>query len=822
MLRKIRLAAALLFFTMITLLFLDFTGTVHGWFGWMAKIQFLPAVLALNVGVVIALVLLTLLLGRVYCSVICPLGVFQDIISWVSGKVKKNRFRYSPALSWLRYGVLAVFVVALVAGVVSLAALIAPYSAYGRIISNLLTPLYQWGNNVLALWAERVDSYAFYSVDVWMKGLSTFAVAVGTVIVLFILAWRGGRTYCNTICPVGTVLGLLSRYSYFKPVIDTSKCNGCGLCALVALLIFQILTPDEALSGFSNSVVIMMVGLFVVGGAIFQTGLAKMISSHILKLAGKSELKLFLLVMLVTSAIGAFVSNTGTVALMLPIVVSLAVSANMNPSRLLMPLAFASSMGGMMTLIGTPPNLVIQNALTSAGFPPLSFFSFFPVGIICVAVGTLVLLPLSKWFLSKRGKNGEDNVHSGKSLKQLVKEYGLSSNLFRLRVVGDSRLHGKTIIELDIRRKYGLNILEVRRGDMSQHRFLKTITQKLADPGTVLQKEDILYVTGDFEKIKLFAEDYLLEMLDEHTTEEAKNSANSLDFYDIGIAEIVLMPSSNLINQTIKGAGFRDKFNVNVLGIRRKKEYLLQDLGNERIHSGDVLLVQGTWNNIARLSKEDADWVVLGQPLAEAAKVTLDYKAPVAAVIMVLMVAMMVFDFIPVAPVTAVMIAGILMVLTGCFRNVEAAYKTINWESIVLIAAMLPMSLALEKTGASEYISNSLVSELGTYGPLALMAGIYFTTSLMTMFISNTATAVLLAPIAMQSATQIGVSPVPFLFAVTLGASMCFASPFSTPPNALVMPAGQYTFMDYVKVGLPLQIIMGIVMVLVLPLLFPF
>lgn len=231
MLRKIRLAAALLFFTMITLLFLDFTGTVHGWFGWMAKIQFLPAVLALNVGVVIALVLLTLLLGRVYCSVICPLGVFQDIISWVSGKVKKNRFRYSPALSWLRYGVLAVFVVALVAGAVSLAALIAPYSAYGRIVSNLLTPLYQWGNNVLVLWAERVDSYAFYSVDVWMKGLSTFAVAVGTVIVLFILAWRGGRTYCNTICPVGTVLGFLSRYSYFKPVIDTSKCNGCGLCA---------------------------------------------------------------------------------------------------------------------------------------------------------------------------------------------------------------------------------------------------------------------------------------------------------------------------------------------------------------------------------------------------------------------------------------------------------------------------------------------------------------------------------------------------------------------------------------------------------------
>ena len=189
---------------------------------------------------------------------------------------------------------------------------------------------------------------------------------------------------------------------------------------------------------------------------------------------------------------------------------------------------------------------------------------------------------------------------------------------------------------------------------------------------------------------------------------------------------------------------------------------------------------------------------------------------------MLLMVCMMVFDFIPIAPVTAVMIAGILMILTGCIRNMEAAYKTINWESIVLIAGMLPMSLALEKTGTSNYISTTLVNGLGEYGPTALLAGIYFTTSLMTMFISNTATAVLLAPIALHSAVQLGVSPYPFLFAVTLGASMCFASPFSTPPNALVMNPGKYTFMDYIKVGLPLQVILGVIMIFVLPLLFPF
>lgn len=565
----------------------------------------------------------------------------------------------------------------------------------------------------------------------------------------------------------------------------------------------------------------MMIGLFVVGGAIFQTGLAKIISSRILKLAGKSETRLFLLVILATAAIGAFVSNTGTVALMLPIVVSLAMSAGMNPSRLLMPLAFASSMGGMMTLIGTPPNLVIQDTLTAAGYEPLSFFSFLPVGLVCLLVGIIVLMPLSKLFLSGRKKR-EDDAKSGKSLKQLVNEYGLSHNLFRLLVTETSKLAGSTVIELDIRRKYGLNILEIRRGDLSRHRFLKTIAQKLASPDAVLQANDILYVTGDFNRVKEFADEYAVSILDGHATEETNRNENSLDFYDIGIAEIVLMPTSLLINRTVKEIGFRDKYNVNVLGIRRQRDYLLRDLGDKRVHSGDVLLVQGTWNNIARLGRDGTDWVVLGQPLAEAAKVTLDYKAPVAAAIMLLMIVMMVFDFIPVAPVTSVMIAGILMVLTGCFRNVEAAYKTINWESVVLIAAMLPMSLALEKTGASASISNALVSGLGSYGAFALLAGIYFTTSLLTMFISNTATAVLLAPIALHSAEQLGINPVPFLFAVAVGASMCFASPFSTPPNALVMPAGQYTFMDYVKVGLPLQIIMGIVMVFVLPLLFPF
>ena len=594
-----------------------------------------------------------------------------------------------------------------------------------------------------------------------------------------------------------------------------------ALCALLALLLCQILTPAEALSGFSNSTVIMMIGLFIVGGGIFQTGLAKMIGSKVMTLAGNSELRLFLLVMIVTSAIGMFVSNTGTVALMLPIVVSMAAAAGTSSRRLLMPLAFASSMGGMMTLIGTPPNLIVSDTLANEGFEPLGFFSFLPVGLVTLVVGILYLLPATRMLSAKDKSKGKEKA--GKSLKELVNEYGVTDNLFRVHVKDeDSKAIGRTVVDLNIYREYGINVLELRRST-GPNRFVRSVSQQLASSDLVIGQGDVLYLSGQPEQIKRFAEDYTLRLLDRHTDEVEGSSANpSLDFFDIGVAEILIMPTSSMINRTVIEAGFRSKFGVNVLGIRRKKDYILKDLGTQKMLDGDVLLVQGAWKDIARMKNESTNWVVLGEPLEAAAKVTLDYKAPIAALIMIAMIVMMVVDGIPVAPVTSVLLAAVLMVITGCVRSVEAAYKTINWQTIVLFAAMLPMSIALEKTGVSEMISGAIVTGLGGSGPRLLMAGIYAATSVMTIFISNTVTAVLMAPIALQCAVQIGVSPVPFMFAVTVAASMCFASPFSTPPNALVMSAGQYTFMDYVKVGLPLQILMGVVMVIVLPLLFPF
>lgn len=588
---------------------------------------------------------------------------------------------------------------------------------------------------------------------------------------------------------------------------------------LMVLMLTDILSPSEALSGFSNSVVIMMIGLFVVGGGIFQTGLAKMASGKLLKLGGGSETRLLIMIMLVTSLIGGFVSNTGTVAVMLPIVVSLAFSAEINPGRLLMPLAFASSLGGMLTLIGTPPNLVIQETLINAGYERLSFFAFLPIGLVCLATGIIAILFLRRFLPSN--EEGGAGKQGGRSLRELAKQYRLTQNLYRIQVGADSSIRSKTLRELDIPAKFEVNVIEIRRKMSAKNQFFKTINQEIAGPETVIEEDDILYVNGSFERAAEFAETYGLIMLDQRAPELRKRAEESqYATTDVGIAEVMLTPSSRLIGHLVKHSGFREKYRVNILGIQRKEQYLLHHLKEEKMRFGDALLVQGTWKDIALLAAEQTDVVVVGQPVEESRKLTMDHKAPIAAGIMLLMVILLVTEWIP--AVASVMVAAVLMVVFGCVRNMEEAYKTVNWESIVLIGGMIPMSIAIEKTGAATLVSDMLVHSLGSYGPLALLAGVYFTTSLLTMFISNTACAVLFAPIALSAAIQMGASPYPFLFAVSIGASMCFASPFSTPPNALVMSAGRYKFSHYVKVGLPLQLVIGLVMMAVLPMFFPF
>lgn len=579
-----------------------------------------------------------------------------------------------------------------------------------------------------------------------------------------------------------------------------------ALSALAVLMVAGVLSPTEALAGFSSSVVIMMAGLFVVGGAIFQTGLARETGKRMMGLAQGNETRAFLLVMLTTSVIGAFVSNTGTVALMMPIIVSMAAQAGFSSGRMLMPLAFAGSLGGMLTLIGTPPNLVINEALIEGGYEGLSFFSFLPVGLIVIAIGVVYLLPLSKTLVRKQ--RAKRDTEADKSLNDLVEEYQLADGLRRYYVPAGSGMVGRMVSELAVKTRHGVTILEIRNEENTALGMVRNVSQSIVTGDTVIGKGDILYLVGRKEGMEELEREWGLERM----------KGATIDFYDIGIAELVLLPSSKLVGATISESRPREQYGLTVLGIRRGEEYIYDDLGEKHLHGGDVLLVQAQWEDLLALDNELDNWVVMGRPDKSISKVTLDYKAPMAALIMLLMVVVMVMGWAE--PVTAVIVAALLTVLTGCFRKVEDAYKTINWESLVLIAAMMPMSTALEKTGVSAMVSAQLVGVLGEAGPYALLAGIYFTTSLLTMFISNTATAVLMAPIAFTAAQQTGVSPYAFLLAVTLGASMCFASPFSTPPNALVMKAGHYTFMDYFRIGLPLQVIIGVAMTFLLPMLF--
>jgi len=588
--------------------------------------------------------------------------------------------------------------------------------------------------------------------------------------------------------------------------------------ALSLLVILGIINTNEALAGFSSSVVIMMIGLFVVGGAIFQTGLAKIASGKLLELSGSNETRLLLTVMLSASLIGAFVSNTGTVAVMLPVVVSLAARAGVHSGKLLMPLAFASSLGGMLTLIGTPPNMVISETLEKGGYEPLKFFSFTPIGLICLAAGTILIALFSKWLLRDKDQ-GSGKKRKQRSLSELAEQYSLGNNLYRLQVSEESSMIQKTLKELSIAEQYHVHIHEVRRRQSKKNPFFKSIDVELAGPNTTVNVNDLLYATGEYEDIITFSEAKGLLLLAEDKVErEGGAELEGLATPQIGIAEVLIPSNSKHINQLVKHSGFRESYHVNILGIQRKGKYLLQELKEEKIKAGDALLIQGEWKHISRLALEHEDVVVVGQPAEAASKIPLSHKAPIAAVIMLLMIVAMIINVVP--AVVCVMVAAILMVVTGCLPNMEAAYKTVNWESIVLIGAMIPMSTAIEKTGAAAMLSEGLVNSIGGFGPLALLAGIYFATSFMTLFISNTACAVLFAPIALAAALSMDVNPVPYLFAVSIGASMCFAVPFSTPPNALVMSAGKYKFMDYVKVGLPVQVLLGVVMTLTLPLVF--
>lgn len=335
----------------------------------------------------------------------------------------------------------------------------------------------------------------------------------------------------------------------------------------------------------------------------------------------------------------------------------------------------------------------------------------------------------------------------------------------------------------------------------------------MAGPESVITAGDILYVQGAFDQVNKFVFDFQLDYAPQREREQLVSRK-------IGIVEVLLTPDSGLVDQTIIETGFRKKYNLNVIGINRRGEYLLKDISRVRLRIGDALLVQGYWEDLEFLSQDTRDVVVVGKPGEFASIASASGKAPVALLTLTGMIVLMVFDILP--PVIAVLLAAVTMIFTGCLRNMDDVYSHIKWESLVLIAAMLPMGTALEKSGGMSLIAASLTETLGNYGPLAVLSGIYVTTAVVGQFMSNTATAVLLAPIAVNAAIELGVNPLPFAMAVASAAGMPFANPVASPTNALVMTAGGFKYSDFLKIGIPLMVIMFIVMIIVIPVIYPF
>jgi di/tricarboxylate transporter len=592
-------------------------------------------------------------------------------------------------------------------------------------------------------------------------------------------------------------------------ISDKLRLDVTALLAMVALTLTGILTPAEAVAGFGDTTVILIAALFVVGEGLVQTGVAAALGRWLGLRAGTNELRILVLTMVVVAPLSAFISSTGTVAILLPVVVSLARRAGISPSKLLIPMAYAALIGGMLTLIGTPPNIVASEARVAAGREPFDFFAFTPIGLIVLAVSIGFLALFGRRLLPARAAVGDPGARSGPSLAELISAYGLPGTLVRLQVGSTSALAGRTPAESGLRRSYEATIVALKPGAGG--------AERLVTPATRLAVGDQLQIQVPEElRDRLSAELDLLPV-----GEAAPNGALAPGLF---VVEVALTPRSAFIGRTIAERQIRTAYGVTVLGMQRLGRPFAGDLADEPLRFGDTLLVAGTAEAFAPLLSEQrffGDFVVAAIPreLEEFAAARIAPQAPIAVAIVLAMLVFMATGWLP--TVTAALVAALALLLSGCV-GLATVYRRMSWESLVLIAAMLPMATALQKTGGAALIAEGLASSLGAYGPLALLVGIFLLTSVLSQFISNTATAVLMMPIAIAAANQVGVAPEPLLMTAAIAASTAFSTPIASPVNTLVLTPGDYRFVDYARAGVPLQVLVLVICVLVVPLLFPF
>ncbi|MTC35944.1 SLC13 family permease [Providencia alcalifaciens] len=580
-----------------------------------------------------------------------------------------------------------------------------------------------------------------------------------------------------------------------------------ALLVIVAFVLSDTLTLQQATAGFADPNVLLIAALFVIGDGLVRTGIAYQMGEWLVRVAGSSESKMLVFLMMTVAGLGAFMSSTGVVAIFIPVVLSVAARMKTSPSRLMMPLGFAGLISGMMTLVATPPNMVVNSELVREGLPSFQFFSITPIGLLILLAGIGYMWLTRRWL----GSNEPDKqpVKYQRSFRDLIRDYKLAGRARRLSIRKGSSLIGHTLDELHLRSRYGANVVGIERW----RKFRRVMVS--ATGGTELRERDVLLidisVTDD--ELRQFCSEQLLEPMilrGDYFSEQSR---------DVGMAEVSMNPDSELLGRSLREIKFRTRYGLNVVGIRRDGKALDGKLVDEPLRLGDILLVIGDWKLIRILSTKPRNFIVLNLAAEVEAVAPAASQAPHALFCLALMVAMMVTNEIP--NFIAALIACLLM---GKFRciDMESAYKSIHWPSIILIVGMMPFAIALQETGGIALAVDALMKVAGGLGPHVMLVCLFILCATIGLFISNTATAVLMAPIAIAAARQMEVSPLPFAMVIGIAASAAFMTPVSSPVNTLVLGPGGYKFADFLKMGVPFTIIVMFISVAVIPILFPF
>lgn len=608
----------------------------------------------------------------------------------------------------------------------------------------------------------------------------------------------------------GELIWVLSLLAIAVVLFATGKVrmDAIALMVIVAFVLSGTLTLNEAFSGFSDPNVILIAALFIIGDGLVRTGVATKMGAWLVSVAGNSETKMLIYLMLTVAGLGAFMSSTGVVAIFIPVVLSVSARMNTSPSRLMMPLSFAGLISGMMTLVATPPNLVVNSELLREGLHGFSFFSVTPIGLVVLILGIVYMLAVRFMLKTDNGDSARDG-RKRSTFRDLIREYHLTGRARRLAIRPGSPMIGQRLDDLKLRERYCANVIGVERW----RRFRRVIVN--VNGVSEFRARDVLLIDMSASDVDLrqFCGEQMLEPMvlrGEYFADQA---------LDVGMAEVALIPDSEMIGKTVREIAFRTRFGLNIVGMKRDGKAMDGSVVDEPLQLGVILLVVGNWRQIALLAKRGRDFVVLNMPVEVDDASPAHSQAPHAIFCLVLMVALMLTDEIPNS--IAAIIACLLM---GKFRciNAESAYKAIHWPSIILIVGMMPFALALQKTGGVDLVVKGLMDVAGGEGPYLMLGCLFVMCAAIGLFISNTATAVLMAPIALAAAKSMGVSPYPFAMVVAMAASAAFMTPVSSPVNTLVLGPGKYSFSDFVKIGVPFTILVMVVCVLLIPVLFPF